>query len=40
MYVGMVITYSKSKDKPGKVANPAHGQLRVILNENDNFEIP
>ena len=27
MYVGMVITYSKSKDQPGKVANPARGQL-------------
>ena len=25
--VCMVITYSKSKDKPGKVANPACGQL-------------
>ena len=24
---GMVITYSKSKDQPGKVANPARGQL-------------
>ena len=23
----MVITYSKSKDQPGKVANPARGQL-------------
>ena len=26
-YVCMVITYSKSKDQPGKVANPARGQL-------------
>ena len=26
-YVCMVITYSKSIDEPGKVANPAHGQL-------------
>ena len=25
MYACMVITYSKSKDQPGKVANPAHG---------------
>ena len=28
----MVITYSKSKDQPGKVANPARGQLN---REND-----
>ena len=27
VYVCMVITYSKVKDLPGKVANPAHGQL-------------
>ena len=29
MYVAlcMVITYSKSMDQPGKVANPARGQL-------------
>ena len=27
MYVCIVITYSKSKDQPGKVANPARGQL-------------
>ena len=27
----MVITYSKSKDQPGKVANPAHGQLNRRL---------
>ena len=26
-YVCMVITYSKSMDQPGKVANPARGQL-------------
>ena len=26
-YVCMVITYSKGKDQPGKVANPARGQL-------------
>ena len=25
----MVITYSKSKDQPGKVANPARGQLNI-----------
>ena len=24
---GMAITYSKSMDQPGKVANPARGQL-------------
>ena len=23
----MVMTYSKSKDQPGKIANPASGQL-------------
>ena len=27
MYVFMIITYSKSMDQPGKVANPARGQL-------------
>ena len=27
MGTGMVITYSKGKDQPGKVANPARGQL-------------
>ena len=27
IYVCMVITYSKGKDQPGKVANPARGQL-------------
>ena len=27
-YVCMVITYSKSMDQPGKVANPARGQLK------------
>ena len=26
-YVCIVITYSKSMDQPGKVANPARGQL-------------
>ena len=27
MYICMVITYSKGKDQPGKVDNPAGGQL-------------
>ena len=27
VYVCMVITYSKGKDQPGKVVNPARGQL-------------
>ena len=27
LYICMVITYSKSMDQPGKVANPARGQL-------------
>ena len=27
MYICMVITYSKDKNQPGKVANPARGQL-------------
>ena len=27
MYICMVITYSKGKDQPGKVANPSRGQL-------------
>ena len=27
-YVCVVITYSKGKDQPGKVANPARGQLK------------
>ena len=27
MYLSMVITYSKCKDQPGKVANPARDQL-------------
>ena len=27
MYVCIVITYSKSKDQPGKVVNPARGEL-------------
>ena len=33
----MVITYSKSEDQPGKVANPARGQLN---RENDFFPVP
>ena len=28
----MVITYSKGKDQPGKVANPARGQLNRQMN--------
>ena len=27
----MIITYSKSKDQPGRVANPARGQLTFSL---------
>ena len=27
LYICMVIRYSKGKDQPGKVANPARGQL-------------
>ena len=37
MYVCMDITYSKSKDQPGKVANPARGQLS---RENEYFPVP
>ena len=33
----MVITYSKSKDQPGKVANPARGQLN---REKYYFPVP
>ena len=36
MYVCMVITYSKSMDQLGKVANPARGQLN---RENGNFPV-
>ena len=37
MYVCMVITYySKSMDQPGKVANPARGQLNM---ENEYFPV-
>ena len=32
-----VITYSKGKDQPGKVANPARGQLNC---ENIFFPVP
>ena len=35
--VCMVITYSKGKDQPGKVANPARGQLN---RENQYFRVP
>ena len=31
MYVCTVITYSKGKDQPGKVANPARGQLNICF---------
>ena len=33
----MIITYSKGKDQPGKVANPARGQLN---RENVFFPCP
>ena len=33
----MVITYSKSKDQPGMVANPARGQLN---RKNELFPVP
>ena len=33
----MVITCSKGKDQPGKVANPARGQLN---SENELFFVP
>ena len=36
MYVRMVITYSKGKDQPGKIANPARGQLN---RENGYFPV-
>ena len=35
--VCMVITHSKSKDQPGKVANPARGELN---RENQYFPVP
>ena len=37
MYVCMVITFSKGKYQPGKVANPARRQLE---RENDFFSVP
>ena len=37
LYIGMVITYGKSMDQPGKVANPARGQLN---RENEYSPIP
>ena len=37
MYVCIVITYSKSMDQPGKVANPPRGQLN---RENEFFPVP
>ena len=37
MYACMAITYSKGKDQPGKVANPARGQLN---RENYFFPVP
>ena len=36
MYACMVITYSTSNDQPGKVANPARGQLN---RENECFPV-
>ena len=33
----MVITCCKGKDQPGKVANPARGQLN---RENEYFSVP
>ena len=35
-YICMVITYIKSMDQPGKVANPARGQLN---RENEYFPV-
>ena len=37
MYLSIVIIYSKSMDQPGKVANPARGQL---YRENEYFPVP
>ena len=37
VYVWSVITYSKSMDQPGKVANPARGQLNK---EKSSFPVP
>ena len=38
MYVCMVITYSKSKDQPGKVTNRARGQLN--REQKEYFRVP
>ena len=35
MYVCIVITYNKRKDQPGKVANPARGQLNRVCEALD-----
>ena len=37
MYVCLVITYSKRMDQPGRVANPARGQLS---RENEYLSCP
>ena len=37
VYICMVITYSQNKDQPGKVANPACGQLNK---GNKYFPVP
>ena len=37
VYVCMGITYIKGKDQPGKVANPARGQLS---RKNEYFPVP
>ena len=37
VYVCMVITYSKNIDQPGKVTNPARGQLN---RGNEYFPVP
>ena len=37
-YVCMAFTYSKSKDQPGKVANPARSQLKN--RENKYYPVP
>ena len=37
IYICMVITHSKSKDRTGKAANPAPGQLNW---ENEYFPVP
>ena len=39
----MVVTFSKGKDQPGKVANPARGQLNEensFLKKNQNTPSP